>query len=68
MDNKDCKFSYTSGSEKNNKGKFLKFSEQVIEDDAGKKFQQTMALVKTFDGNIIQVEPQCIQITEDDLI
>jgi len=65
MENKACVFSYAPGSEKVNEGKFLQFSNIVITDDSGNCSQQTMAMILQPDGNIVQVEPQCIKITKD---
>jgi len=65
MKNKKCLYSNTYGIEKENEGTFVEFANQVITDDGGNKFANTMAIIKKEDGHIIMVEPSCIQIIEE---
>jgi len=65
MENTKCLYSLTYGNEKDKKGTFIKFGEQILEDDSGKKFQNTMGILKDTNGNIIMVEPSCIKIVEE---
>ena len=66
MKESQCLFSYTCGNEKNQKGLFIKFAEKTINDENGNIYQNTMAIVKKLDGNIVMIEPSCIQIIEDE--
>lgn len=61
MEEKPC--TYLAGSYPNapaNDGVFIRFADTIYFDDGGNALPQTVALVRTAEGKVLQVEPHLI--------